>query len=180
MNPRIWTLDLEMNQPSRSIIQIGAVIGDIGTGAIIEQLDIKVNANETLNPNIIELTGLTQVQVDNGIPLVDAVAQLEGIIGSRKACKSPFVWGNGDLRTLKAQSQGEKAGLIQGIFREVDLKTLHQAISLAKGRSMRGGLEKSMESYGLKFVGRAHDALVDAKNTFYLACYFHKQLATIP
>lgn len=175
MNPRIWCFDLEMNQPTHSIIQIGGVIGDIRTGNIIDSFDFKINCNETLNPEIIELTGLKQSDVDNGVDINLAIKEVEGKISLHKCCRSPVVWGNGDLRHLKSQNK-DVSSQIQGIFREIDIKTIHQMIMLSQGKSMRGGLEASLKHYGLKFDGQPHDALTDAKNTFKLAVHLHKEL----
>lgn len=175
MNPRLWAFDLEMNQPSGSIIQVGAVVGNLKTGQIMAEFDFYINCKETLNPEIIELTGISQDQVDNGPPLGLVKGELDSLIRDMKACKSPVVWGNGDLRTLKSQGG---TGYFQNTLREIDIKTVHQMISLSNDKSMRGGLAKSMESYGLKFIGREHNALDDAKNTFRLAHHFSKLLKT--
>ncbi len=36
-------LDLELNEPSRRIVQIGAVLGNVRTGEVVSQFDLKVN-----------------------------------------------------------------------------------------------------------------------------------------
>jgi len=63
------SLDLEMAQPSKKIIQIGAVVGNIVTGEILEKLSIIVNPKEQLTEFIINLTGITQEDVNNGVTL---------------------------------------------------------------------------------------------------------------
>ncbi len=173
MNPRVWSFDLEMDQPSGKIIQIGGVIGDLSKGRILTTFNYYINHHDTLNPDIIKLTGITQTQVDNGFELGPIKGEIDKLITQYQCCKSPIVWGNGDLRTLKSQGG---TGYFQDIHRELDIKTLHQFLSLSKGLSMRGGLDKSLGLYGLKFDGRPHDALADAKNTFYLACKLQKLL----
>lgn len=173
MNPRVWCFDLEMNKPSNKIIQIGVVIGDLSKNRILTTFNRFINPEEPLDDFIISLTGITQAQVDQGEPLGTVKGQLDSLITEYKACKSPLVWGNGDLRTLKAQGG---TGYFQGIHREIDLKTVHQLTCLAKGQSMRGGLEKSMGMYGLKFEGRPHDALDDAINTFRIGCHLFNKL----
>lgn len=173
MNPRVWCFDLEMNKPSNKIIQVGGVIGDLSKGRILTEFNYYINPEEPLDPFIIGLTGITQVQVDQGLALGPVKRLVDELITKYKACKSPVVWGNGDLRTLKAQGG---TGYFQDIHREIDIKTISQFISLSKGLSMRGGLEKSLTNFGLKFVGTPHNALDDAKNTFYLACKLQKVL----
>jgi inhibitor of KinA sporulation pathway (predicted exonuclease) len=176
MNPRIWAFDLEMNQPSGKIIQVAGLVGDLLKGRILTEFNYLINCEETLNPDIIKLTGITQADVDQGIALGIAKKEIDIIITKYNACKSPVVWGNGDLRTLKSQGG---TGCFQDTHRELDIKTLHQFTSLSRGLSMRGGLEKSLSNYGLKFEGRPHNALADAKNTFYLACKFQKLLSKL-
>jgi len=160
-----------MNKPSNKIIQIGCVIGDLHKGRILTTKSWYINPEETLDPFIIKLTGISQAQVDQGVAIGVAKGELQALIDQYKACRSPIVWGNGDLRTLKSQGG---TGYFQGTHREIDIKTLHQFMSLSRGLSMRGGLEKSMGIYGLKFDGTPHNALDDALNTFKLACYYQK------
>ncbi len=167
MNPRFWSFDLEMNKPSNKIIQIGCVVGRLDTGQIISEFNHYINPHEQLSPFIIELTGIPQDCVDASLDLLEVSGMLDDFISSSKACKSPIVWGNGDLRTLKAQC-GTLMGF-QGIHREIDIKTIYQWNCLKGSKTMRGGLVKAMESYGLPFVGTQHNALHDARNTFTLA-----------
>lgn len=176
MNPRVWALDLEMNKPSNKIIQIGLVIGDLSKDRILLSKNWVINPHETLDDFIIGLTGITQAQVDNGVELLEATNELTALIKQYKACKSPIVWGNGDLRTLKAQAGHSD---LAGIHREIDIKTIHQFMCLSKSKSMRGGLETSMETYGMKFKGTPHDAENDAVNTFLLAVKFKALLCQI-
>lgn len=176
MNPRVWCFDLEMNKPSNKIIQIGGVIGDLNKNKILTTFNYYINPEEALSPFIMELTGISQAQVDTGFELGSIKGQLDALITEYHACKSPIVWGNGDLRTLKAQGG---TGYFQGIHREIDIKTIHQLTCLSKGKSMRGGLQKSMEFYGLKFEGTPHNALDDAINTFRIGCHLFNKLKAL-
>ena len=63
------SLDLEMNQPSRKIISIGVVVGNIRTGNILEKLNVFVNPREKLITRIKDLTKITQEDVDSGYTL---------------------------------------------------------------------------------------------------------------
>ena len=66
MKELLVSLDLELNQPSRRIIQIGAVIGNIRTGEIVSRFDSKVSPDEELSPAIAKLTKIKQEEVDFG------------------------------------------------------------------------------------------------------------------
>lgn len=162
-----------MNKPSGKIIQVGALIGDLRDGRILQTFNHYVNPEEALDPFIIGLTGITQVQVDQGSSISSVKGILGDLVRDLKACRSPIVWGNGDLRTLKAQGE---PGSFQDTRRELDIKTLHQSYCLANNLSMRGGLAKAMEVHGMAFKGTQHNALDDAINTFRLACYLLKLL----
>jgi len=52
---KLTSLDLEMNQPSGKIIQIGAVVGDTATGEVSHRLRIYVNPGESVAQMITDL-----------------------------------------------------------------------------------------------------------------------------
>ncbi|MDO8414789.1 MAG: 3'-5' exonuclease [Agitococcus sp.] len=169
LKPYVVALDLEMNQPSGSIIQIGAVLGDCRTGEIISTLSCMVNPQEVLSADITALTGITQQQVDTAQPLVQVADVLEQWLAPWKKQRllNPVTWGGGDSLTLQRQ-----LGLNDEDFsryfgrRWLDAKTVYSAWAIRQGKEPFGGLEKAMHRLGLTFEGRAHDALVDAHNTF--------------
>ena len=66
MKELLVSLGLELNQPSRRIIQIGAVVGNIRTGEIVSRFDSKVSPDEELSPAIAKLTKIKQEEVDFG------------------------------------------------------------------------------------------------------------------
>jgi hypothetical protein len=53
MKELIVALDLELNQPSERIVQIGAVLGNVRTGEILSQFDAKVNPGEPFSSRIV-------------------------------------------------------------------------------------------------------------------------------
>ena len=57
---KITCLDLELNQPSGKIIQIGAVVGDTDNGDILDRYRAYVDPGEPLQQFIIDLTGITE------------------------------------------------------------------------------------------------------------------------
>lgn len=164
MNPRFFCFDLEMNKPSNKIIQIGGLVGRLDTGEIMKTFNYYINPHEPLSPFIIELTSITQEIVDGGVELDYAAKELENEVHKLKACKSPLVWGNGDLKTIQAQS-----GTFKNTHREIDIKTLYQWNQLKSFKTMKGGLGTALQAMGMQFQGQPHNALDDAMNTFYLA-----------
>lgn len=164
------SLDLEMAQPSGKIIQIGAVAGKIKNGEVIETFSRMVKIDEPISPFIIELTGITQEMNDNGVSLLEAYNDLKAFRRKHKCHKQTIAWGQGDTRVLKEQVRekmptGPDDWWDFGI-RFFDTKTLFQAYMLINEKSMKAGLSKALETFGMEFQGRAHDACADAHNTF--------------
>jgi len=163
---KLTCLDLEMNQPSGKIIQIGAVIGDTSSGVISHRLRIYVNPNETLNPEIIKLCDISQEQVDSGCTLEEAYLQLKEFHKNSDFI-NPVTWGGSDSEELRAQL--DPAVCDDWCFgrRWIDAKTVAVTrMILRDDKIYSGGLSTTMKRYGLKFQGHAHDAQTDAENTF--------------
>jgi len=164
------SLDLEMAQPSCKIIQIGACVGNIRTGEILEKLSVFVNPNEELTPFIINLTGIRQEDVDNGYTLEEAYGILKEMHVRHKSFVNPATWGGGDNQELFKQLKTENPNFEGWCFgrRWIDAKTLFVSWRFANGRPIQGGLAKSMLKVGLKFEGRKHNATDDSVNTFHM------------
>jgi inhibitor of KinA sporulation pathway (predicted exonuclease) len=166
---KLLSLDLEMNQPSGKIIQVGAAVGDTDTNTVLETLSVMVNPYEQLNPYIIDLTAITQEQVDNGVTLRSAYDQLVELQKKHNCFMNPLTWGGGDSIELKNQLIADNPDqYIDWAFgrRWIDVKTVFITYQLANGGKMQGGLAKSMTKLGLAFKGKKHNALDDAVNTF--------------
>lgn len=165
-------IDLEMNQPSKKIISVGAVVGNIKTGKIFQKMNVFVNPHEQLNPGIIELTGITQKDVDNGFTLEEAYNKIKAMHENYFSFVNPIVWGGGDSVELKEQILKENPNFdeTQWCFgrRWIDAKTLYVSWRLANGKTMAGGLAKALTKVGLKFQGRIHNSADDSENTFYI------------
>lgn len=174
------SLDLEMNQPSKKIIQIGAVVGNIETGQVLDKLSIFVNPKEKLAKNIMELTHITQEQVDNGVTLEEAYYQLRAFHEKHSSFINPLTWGGGDSQEILNQLTKPLSYKLLVFFklkdpiefawcfgrRWIDVKTLFISWRFGNRKPIQGGLAKSMLKVGLQFQGKKHNALDDAENTF--------------
>lgn len=176
------SIDLELNQPSNTIISIGAVVGNIFTGEVKDRFHQIVYTAETIAPHIIDLTGITQHQVNNGMSLFNAYCALVHFMQKNKAFRQPVCWGNGDMFLLKSQV----SPLIMGTDQEwvfglrfYDAKTVYQTIQVAKGRKTKAGLVAAMNNMGLAFTGTSHNAQDDAENTFVIFYEMLKKLRSI-
>jgi inhibitor of KinA sporulation pathway (predicted exonuclease) len=165
------SLDLEQAQPSEKIIEIGACIGNLSTGEIIDTFDRFIKIDEPLTEYISNLTGITDYKLQSeGISLIEAHRDLVAFVSKYPAlAKQPVVWGNGDMRYLKQQVQQAYVGKVFDWpfgYREYDVKTLFQAYQITSGSKVQAGLSKAMAKMGLQFQGTAHTAIDDAKNTW--------------
>jgi inhibitor of KinA sporulation pathway (predicted exonuclease) len=185
---KFLSIDLEQNQPSGKIIQIGACVGDTMTGEVIETLSAFVKIDEPIHRgpsvDIQKLTGISdELLAEQGTSLIDAYRKLLAL-ENKYPDRMPAVvqWGGGDTWELKKQLTTAYDQIIIGKTFEwpfggayFDVKKLYQAHRIAHGKSYASGLGKSMGRMGLQFKGQAHDALTDAINTFHLFNYLLKQ-----
>jgi inhibitor of KinA sporulation pathway (predicted exonuclease) len=170
---KLTCLDLEMNQPSGRIVQIGAVVGDTATGEIVQRLRVYVNPGEPIAPFITDLCGITQEQIDKeGVTLDEAYQQLKEMHRRHTEFINPVTWGGGDSQEVFEQiSDDARKDWCFG-RRWIDAKTLVVSQMIGKeNRVYSGGLSSAMKRFNLKFEGRKHDAQDDAENTWRI--YYH-------
>lgn len=156
----LTVVDTEFNQPSFSIIQIGAVSLDVKSGRILDEFDVIVNPGEALAPDIITLCGITQEQVDAGIPIAEALERFWAWTSSR----SIGAWGD-DHGMLFRQSKELAVASCPEYIKPFNIFEVANLLRCAFPTSKSGGLKRTMELFGLPFVGRQHNARDDAYNT---------------
>jgi inhibitor of KinA sporulation pathway (predicted exonuclease) len=170
MLPLVVSLDLEYNQPSRKLIQIGAAMGNVVTGEVVDRFSIFMNPHEALHPEIIALCGISQADVDAAPDLPDAYAQLVKWMEPYKNQRvlNPLTWGGGDSEDLREALNLDREDRGSWHFgrRWTDVKTIFGAWRASQGKPWDGGLARSMTKLGMVFEGRKHNALHDAENTF--------------
>lgn len=179
----VMALDLELNQPSNTIIQIGIVIGDVYTGEILEKKGWFICTAEEINPFITQLTTITQEQVDGGVFLDEAYREMTELYKKHNCTLNFVTWGGGDHRALREQlfahyelNPGLGKVLWEYGHREFDVKTIFLALAMAGSKKVRSGLAKSMTRVGLAFEGTKHTAPDDAHNTLRLLTHLIRKL----
>lgn len=162
---KVISIDLELNQPSGTIIQLGYVIGEPITGRVFESKCININPKETLDPRIVELTGITQEDVDNGTTLEEAYREMVEDMKKHNASTTPVQWGEGDSRVIREQLGCSRD---EYVFRNrtFDVKTIYQTYRLFNREKVVAGLSSALATMGVAFEGRPHNACDDAYNTF--------------
>lgn len=169
MKELIVSLDLELNQPSGRIVQIGAVLGNIRTGEIVSRFDCLVDPGEPFCECVAELTGIRPEALAQAPLLPLAVSKLEQWLSpyEKLRFRNALVWGGGDTETLRREMGVDPERWIFG-RRWIDVKTIYVAWRMAQNKDVTGGLARAMTKFGLAFQGRKHNAVDDALNTFRL------------
>lgn len=162
----LLALDLEMNKPSGRIIQVGCVVGNLASGAILEEYSAYINTGEVIDPFITNLTGISQENVDNGISLYTAYDQLKELHKKYECFRNAICWGGGDSLELKKQLHITDDEVFLFGRRWIDAKTLFISYRWANEESHQAGLAKALLKLDLQFQGKKHNACDDARNTF--------------
>jgi len=183
---KVISIDLEMNQPSNKIIQLGYVIGDCVTEKILTHQSIIINPNEELGlipgmevegipVHITEYTGITQEMVDSGLTLEQAYELMCNDIKKYNPTRTVVQWGDG-----KGDNKGDhdclrtQLGLSWNDFilrpRAWDVKSQFQIYRIFNREGVVAGLSKALEILNMEFEGRPHNAMWDAHNTFRCFC----------
>ncbi len=163
---RICILDLEMNKPSRKIIQIGAVCLDVKTGkTAARDFNVFINPHESIDPFIVELCGITDKTIkDEGKDLYLGLTELWAWMKASGCAKNVGAWGN-DWSAVLKQSR-EDMGLIFEWPKVLDIKEMASVLRCAfPNEKAKAGLLNTMHLFGLSFQGNQHNALHDAQNT---------------
>ena len=148
---KVVAVDLEMNQPSTRIIQIGAVCFRPESGELVDTFNHLVNPGEVISKEITILTRIKNEDVNAGL--------------------------SNDIRKIYDESKIENPFK----SRVIDVKGVFQMLANTSGAKMRQkvGLAKACEDMGLGWdakFGNQHNALADAYNTMRLYMFFAKCL----
>lgn len=173
MRPTTYcALDLEFNQPSKRVIQIGLCMGTWGSGEPnYERAVWYVDPGEPIAEFITKLTGITDEDIRTKAKPLEQIASEVLKFLDRPRFVNPVVWGEGDARALRALF--ESTGVAQPHFghRSIDVKTIFVFLNAAESGPTRGSLGSALKLYKLGFEGDSHRADVDALNT--LRLFFH-------
>jgi DNA polymerase III alpha subunit (gram-positive type) len=171
-NQKYLALDLELNQPSGKIIQVGIAIGKADDR--VENYFTKkwyIDPKEPISEFIIGLTGITDSDISANCVSHETVARELGELIKQQNCfVNPVTWGGGDSVELLQEFSKQCVDFPHFGRRWIDTKTFYTLLMFARGKKPSGGLASAMGYFKLHFKGDAHRADVDAANT--LALFF--------
>lgn len=165
-------VDIELNcpnTPEESIIQIGAVVCDMRSGKLGNTLSILINPGRPIDPFIVGLCGITDEMVKDAVTLPEALEAFWIWVKEQNCGGNLSAWGSDIWEIKRATDKAREAGVPFPIYkiRNMDIKAISQVfrVALPQHAKARGGLRNSLETFGLEFQGRQHNALDDAINT---------------
>ncbi|KAM4583837.1 ERI1 exoribonuclease 2 [Odontesthes bonariensis] len=179
----------EKKNCSQEIIEFPAVLLNTSTGEVESEFHAYVQPQEhpILSEFCTELTGITQVQVEAGIPLQICLSrfnrwlqslQLEAGVAfpnKRQACSEPspsqklcafLTWSDWDLGVcLQYECKRKQLHKPDVLNSWIDLRSTYRLFYNRKPKGLNGALQ----DLGIQFSGREHSGLDDARNTAQLA-----------
>lgn len=161
---RLAIFDLEMNQPSGTIIQIGAVVVDTDKMEIGDTFGLVCNPGEVPSDFIVGLTGITRGQVREAPTAYSAINGFWRWFGAAQVGNKLGAWGD-DWAPIRDASAHYKISYDYPKFFNVkNFVCLYS--HLKDQQSFKMGLEKACEAWGVEYdKEQAHDALWDATKT---------------
>ncbi|XP_022593778.1 ERI1 exoribonuclease 2 [Seriola dumerili] len=181
-----WT---EKNNYSQEIIEFPAVLLNTSSGEVESEFHTYVQPQEhpILSKFCTELTGITQVQVEAGIPLQICLSrfcrwiqnlQLEkGVVfpNRQQRCSAPspsqklctfLTWSDWDLGVcLQYECKRKQLHKPEVLNSWIDLRSTYRLFYNRKPKGLNGALQ----DLGIQFSGREHSGLDDSRNTAQLA-----------
>ena len=160
-------LDLELNQPSNKVIQVGVAIGCVDQNPkdyIVKKWYI--NPQESIDKFIVVLTGITDSDIKSNCVGHETIArELNELIKEHQPWLNPVVWGYDDAGALRREFEKHSVEFKHFGGRWIDVKTIHNFMMFSKNESPKGSLKEAMARYECWFEGQEHRADVDAQNT---------------
>ncbi|GMI44301.1 hypothetical protein TrCOL_g9889 [Triparma columacea] len=174
-----WTCDSAASmRPHAEIIEWGCVLVDLRSrpAEIVSEFQeyVKPKYNPRLTDFCKELTAITQEQVDQGSSLETTIDNFDSWL-RRNGVKVSVIplsyavvtWSDADLgSTLPREMIHLNIPRRDHFERWINLKVFYERVYKKSSK----GLRRCVEAIGVKFEGRAHSGLVDARNTAGIVC----------
>ena len=178
-----WTADNRKKMmPCPEITQFPSVLVRLAgrSSVVVDEFDtfVRPRYNPTLTPFSISLTAISQADVDAAPPLEAVLPRYIAWLREHGLCDAAgakvgawcfCTWSDADIGGQLAAECAQKSLILPPCFSSwVDLKEVY---SRHYRMEPRGGLRACVERLGLTFDGRAHNGLVDSRNTAKIALH---------
>lgn len=145
------------------IIEVGCALAEHdGTLLDAQSFFVRPVIHSILTDFCVQLTGITQADVDDAPPYADVCQALDAWLNGREIERWGS-WGNYDRHQLLAEQT--RHGVAPGFLASphTNLKTVWHRSNLNRPGKKRG-LASALEAHGLSFDGQHHRGVDDAKN----------------
>ena len=124
INYNFIALDLEMNQPSGKVIEVGVAIGNVNDG-VLEMRNWYVDPQEPIEEYITQLTGIDDEKISSSaVPLSQVAEDLSSLVTKYSCFVNPVQWGGGDTAILLKEFRLAEIPFPHFGRREIDVKTV--------------------------------------------------------
>lgn len=162
---KLTIVDLEMNQPSGRIIQLGAVVADLHHLHIDAKFERFVNPGESVSSYITDLTGIEDGDLHDAPSLADATKDFWNFVLSNDCAGRIAGWGDDPWQLSDAAKQCGVSTPDKMVFYDVQKLFKFFRAGAELPVQTGDGLKNTVEDMGMDFVGTHHDALHDSLNT---------------
>lgn len=168
--PSLLLIDLEctcnddppLPKGESEIIEIGMVLGLLAPEGFTVIDELQLYVQPTIHPTLTrfctELTGIEQETVNDAPLLQAALKQLAGFL-ERHSPSAWGSWGKFDARQFELETANKSLSNPLGLIPHLNIKQL-----FARKSGHRVGLARAVQLSGLRFQGRHHSGLDDARN----------------
>lgn len=154
-----------MNQPSGTIIQIGAVVVDTHKMEIGDTFNMICNPGELPSDFITDLTGITRDQVLGAPTAHSAIVSFWEWLENAQCGNKLGAWGNDFIEIRDASRHYKISYNWPKFFNIKDFVALYTHLKDDQ-QSYKMGLKRACEFWGVEYdKSQAHDALWDATKT---------------
>lgn len=159
------------------IIQLGYTIFN-DEGEILKSSLYNINIGVPISTYIQKLTGITNEDIAAGTTIDAAYQAMTEDSSVVQTSRILLQWGGGDDILLKNSLSAAQKWVFGRSA--LNVKHLYRVYAEANGINPSGGLKKSMSRVGLRFTGKAHNALTDAHNTGIMYLYLKNKFKEPP
>lgn len=155
--------DLELNQPSQSIIEIGAYLVNLKSLSFLAEFQTlcRLPEGEKLCPHVSKLCHLTEEELNAGVDRVVGIAAFWNFVVESQCGGFLMCWGR-DLDIIREQSHALGI-VVPSRIHLLNLLEASKVFGIHIGKNARKGLGSAASAVGIPFQGQRHRACPDSR-----------------